>query len=46
MEPGAASSGVTREGPEAGHSFPSSDEVKNGGVRPPLLIRLHGFVLN
>jgi hypothetical protein len=32
---------VKRPGREADHSFPSSSEVKNGGIIPPL----HGMVL-
>jgi hypothetical protein len=34
--PGALSRGVKRPGLEADHSHPSSVEVKNGGVIPPL----------
>jgi hypothetical protein len=30
----------------AGHSCPSSAELKNGGDIPPLPIRLNGIVLN
>jgi hypothetical protein len=34
--PGALSPGVKRKGREAGHSPPSSAEVKNGGAIPPV----------
>jgi hypothetical protein len=34
--PGSVSLEVKRQGREAGHSFPSSAEVKNGGATPPL----------
>jgi hypothetical protein len=38
--------GIRRPGRDADHSPPSSAEVKNGGVIPPLLLCLHGIVLN
>jgi hypothetical protein len=38
--------GVKRPGREADHLPPSSVEVKNDGVVPPLPTRLHGVVLN
>jgi hypothetical protein len=34
--PGPLSPGLKRQGREADHSPPSSDEVKNGGAIPPL----------
>jgi hypothetical protein len=37
---------LKRPGSEADHSTPSSAKVKNGGGIPPLLIGLHGVVLN
>jgi hypothetical protein len=40
------SPGVKRLCREADHSPPSSVEVKNGGVIPPLPICLHGVLLN
>jgi hypothetical protein len=43
---GAISLGEKRPGSEADYSFPSSVEDKNGGAIPPLLICLHGVVLN
>jgi hypothetical protein len=43
--PGVLSSGVKRPGCEANYSPPSIAEVKNGGVIPPLPIRLHRMVL-
>jgi hypothetical protein len=46
LVPGAVSLGVKGQGREADHTPPSSAEVKNGGVIPPLPISLHGSVLN
>jgi hypothetical protein len=46
MGNGALSTVVKRPGLEADHPPPSSAEVKNGGARPSLLIRLHGVVFN
>jgi hypothetical protein len=34
--PGSSSLGVKRQGREADHLSPSSDEIKNGGAIPPL----------
>jgi hypothetical protein len=44
--PGAFSPGVQRQGREADHSPPSSDEVKNGGAISQLPHSLHGILLN
>jgi hypothetical protein len=37
---------VSLPGSETDHSFPSSDDVKNGGAITSLPIRLHDAVLN
>jgi hypothetical protein len=43
----AIGTGVVKlPGREADHSLPSNIEAKNGGSILPLLIRLHGVVLN
>jgi hypothetical protein len=44
--PETISPGVKRPGREADHSPPSSAKVKNAGAIPPLLIYLHGIVLD
>jgi hypothetical protein len=38
--------GVKRKGSEADHPFPSSAKVKDCGIIRPLLISLHGAMLN
>jgi hypothetical protein len=43
--PGAISPGIKRPGREAGHSPPSSLEVKNGEIYLHSPICLHGIVL-
>jgi hypothetical protein len=44
--PWALSPEIERQGREAGHSPPSSAEVKKAGAVPELPIRVHGVVLN
>jgi hypothetical protein len=46
MVMGPVSPWAKRPGHEAYHLTPSSSEVKNGGAIIPLLIRLHGVVVN
>jgi hypothetical protein len=43
---GGSFPGVKKPRREADKSLPSSVEVKNGGAIPPLLIRLHGIMIN
>jgi hypothetical protein len=43
---GTVVSTVVKQGCEADHSLSSNAEVMNGGVIPPLPIRLLGVVLN
>jgi hypothetical protein len=35
-----------RQGREAVHSLQSNVEAKNGGAIPPLLVSLHGIIIN
>jgi hypothetical protein len=44
--PGALSQDVKRQRRDGDQSSPSSAEVKNGGVIPPLLTRLHVVMFN
>jgi hypothetical protein len=46
LVPDALSPGVKWSGREADYSLPSLSSSKNGGVIPPLPMRLHGVIIN
>jgi hypothetical protein len=46
MDTGSSFPAVKRQGRQVDHLPPSRAEIKNGGGKPQLPIRLHGAVLN